>query len=73
MESLRRKLKELLASSPLESCLPSYPWEGDSWDEVVALVANFVNSNQEVLDEDDPFVEWFEKYQFVKTRYRNQL
>jgi hypothetical protein len=54
-------------------CLPEYPWDGEDWKEVVAVVALFVNNNQEVLDEYDPYIEWFERYQFIKTQYRNQL
>jgi hypothetical protein len=46
-------------------CLPEYPWDGEDWKEVVAVVALFVNNNQEVLDEYDPYIEWFERYQFL--------
>lgn len=73
LESLKAQLKKLLESSPLEICLPEYPWEGESWNEVVALVVHFVNSNHEVLDDSDPFVDWLERYQFWKTQYKNRL
>jgi len=54
-------------------CLPDYPWEDEDWGEVVTVVASFVNNNQEVLDDDDPYIEWFERYQFVRSQRKNQL
>jgi hypothetical protein len=73
LEQLKLQLKQLLEDSPMSICLPEYPWTDEDWREVVGVVASFVNNNQEVLDEYDPYVEWFERYQFVKTQYRNQL
>ena len=73
LEQLKLQLKQLLEDSPMGICLPEYPWTDEDWREVVGVVASFVNNNQEVLDEYDPYIEWFEKYQFVKTQYRNQL
>jgi hypothetical protein len=73
LEQLKSQLKQLLEDSPMSICLPEYPWADEDWREVVGIVASFVNNNQEVLDEYDPYIEWFERYQFVKTQYRNQL
>jgi hypothetical protein len=73
LELHKLHLKQLLEDSPMSICLPEYPWDDEDWKEVVAVVALFVNNNQEVLDEYDPYIEWFERYQFIKTQYRNQL
>jgi len=73
LEQLKLQLKRLLESSPLDICLPDYPWEGSDWSEVIVIINSFVNSNHEVLDEYDPFVEWLEKYRFFKIQSKNQL
>jgi len=54
-------------------CLPEYPWTDEDWREVVGVVSSFVNNNQEVLDEYDPYIEWLERYQFLNTQYKNRF
>ena len=73
LELHKLNLKQLLEDSPLGICLPDYPWEGPDWSEVIATITLFVNSNHEVLDEYDPYVEWLERYKFLKIRSKNQL
>lgn len=64
LDKFKENLYLLVVGTPIVECLPAYPWEGGDWDEVVSVILGFINNNREVLDDEDPFVEWLERYQF---------
>ena len=63
---LQQKLVGLLKSAPkLQLNLPmNAPWTELELREAAFVVQDYVNRNDSVIESDDPFREWLEKYMF---------
>lgn len=63
-ESLKAHTRQVLNLCPNKSIFPPEPWSPDDLREIARIIKDFVDQDNEVLDEDNPWVTWLERWRF---------
>lgn len=63
---LQQKLVKLLAGTPALNILPPLEggWSREEFDEVLWIVATFVNQGNDVIEENNPLRDWLDEARF---------
>lgn len=64
LESLQRRLRTLLASTPNPSIFPAEPWHDEEMEEIARIISNFVAVENSVVNDHNPWAEWLDRYYF---------
>ena len=63
-ESLKRRLRTLLADTPNSLIFPQEPWGDEELEEIARIVSDFVAVENSVVNDHNPWAEWLDRYYF---------
>ncbi len=65
LTNLQQRLVEILVEEEeLMARLPVFPWDEDTWFEVVFMVGNHIHNNPDVIEDMNRLRDWFDSYRF---------
>ena len=63
-ESLKRRLRALLADTPNSLIFPPEPWHDRELEEIAHIISDFIAVENSVVNDYNPWVEWLDRYYF---------
>ena len=63
-ESLQHRLRTLIESTPNPSIFPAEPWNEKEMEEIAHIVSDFVALENSVIEDNNPWAEWLDRYYF---------
>lgn len=65
---LKKQLRELLLQTPNYNIFPQEPWSKEDLEEIATIVQHFVDTSTGVIEDENPWAEWLERWRFFQTR-----
>jgi hypothetical protein len=65
-EILKSKLRNLLLATPNQNIFPQEPWSDEDLQDAARIVQDFVNLDQGVIDDSNPWKEWLDRWRFYE-------
>jgi hypothetical protein len=65
-EILKTKLRNLLLATPNQNIFPQEPWNDEDLQDAARIIQDFVNLDQGVIDDSNPWKEWLDRWKFYE-------
>jgi hypothetical protein len=66
VQTLKSKLRNLLLTTPNQNIFPSEPWDDQDLFDAAQIIQDFVNLDQGVIDDSNPWKEWLDRWRFYE-------
>jgi hypothetical protein len=67
LESLKCRIRNLIRWTPNQNIFPQEPWGEEEMDEIARIVEDFVNTHPGVIEDENPWADWLDRWRFHKT------
>lgn len=66
LQTLKSKLRNLLLTTPNQNIFPPEPWDYEDLLDAARIVQDFVNLDQGVIEDSNPWKEWLDRWRFYE-------
>jgi hypothetical protein len=68
LEHLKALTYRLIQGAPIPNIFPPEPWSEDDIDDIARIIEDFVNTSTDVIEDDNQWKDWLDRYRFYKAQ-----